>query len=411
MVGEDVLRLKKWDGVFKKSQVKLPSSKSIANRALIIQAIAQGVEITNLSSSKDSQTLQELIDSKGSILDVGPAGTPYRFLTSLVASTPGWNAELTGSERMLERPVGELVEALRGLGADIEYLGEEGCPPLKIRGKALEGGEVRMQARTSSQFVSSLLLVAPEFSKGLTIVFEEEPISKPYIEMTVQTMIQFGAEVEWESNSRLRVSPKPYSAGVIAVESCWSSISYILGLIALGKPNQVLEFEHFFAESSQGDAAQIKEWKRLGLQFEFGENNSLKVWKEELEGDKWGDINCENIPDLAQTFIAYACFGNKKVALSGLKTLRIKETDRIDAMAQELLKCGYHVGTGAEHLEFQGGKSEVTTMPRIATYHDHRVAMAMALGVAVLPEIEIENPNVVVKSFPHFWEELEAVLY
>lgn len=404
--GTEQVRLGKWDGIFRQEEVYVPSSKSIANRALIIQALSPGMKISGISAAKDTQTLQNVLEQLPQHMDVGPAGTPFRFLLSFLAQNAKFNGVLTGSARMQERPIGDLVDALKMLGANIAYSHKKGYPPVAITGTTLVGGLVHMKADISSQFVSSLLLIGPTLAKGLEIHFDSEPVSKPYINMTMETMRFFGAKVSWINNG-VKVEPGGYASGEIEVESCWSSVSYFLGLVALAKQGEKLRFKGFRAQSSQGDAVLQSIMPHFGVDLVF-ENGDLVVWNTGITPGFTEELNCEDFPDLAQTLIALACFKGVDIHLSGLKTLRIKETDRIQAMVQELGKLGYVVHCTADSMHYSGTRKE-KEIAFIETYHDHRVAMACAMGIGVVDGLCIGDPQVVDKSFPDFFDQLSRV--
>ncbi|MFT5337308.1 MAG: 3-phosphoshikimate 1-carboxyvinyltransferase, partial [Luteibaculaceae bacterium] len=252
----------------------------------------------------------------------------------------------------------------------------------------------------------SLLLIGPCLAKGLEIHFDSEPVSKPYINMTMDTMRLFGAKVTWVENG-VKVEPGGYATGKIEVESCWSSISYFLGLVALAKKGEELRFKGFQALSSQGDAVLQSIMPHFGVKMDF-QNGELRVVNTGEVAGFSEPVNCEGFPDLAQTLIALACFKGVKMHLTGLQTLRIKETDRIEAMVQELGKIGYLIECTQDSMHYAGEKTE-NRNPEIETYHDHRVAMSCAMGISVLDYLVIENPSVVEKSFPNFFDQLGQI--
>ncbi len=323
-------------------EITLPGSKSIANRSLIIRALCgEDFEIENLSSAKDTQNLIELLASKEEILDAGPAGTTFRFMTAYLSLQEGTRI-LTGSERMKQRPIGVLVEALKGLGADIEYLENEGYPPLKIHSPKSLGqvSEISMAADISSQYISALLMIAPTLPKGLQINFQGEPVSLPYIRMTLRMMEYFGIKYQ-EGKTSIRVFPGRYKARPFKVEADWSAASYYFSLAALANEADV-QVNGLFEESHQGDSVMAEIGKSFGLQTAFN-TKGIRITKQKTEIDSHFSWDFTECPDIAQT-VAVICGGlGISAEFSGLKTLRIKETDRISALRIELAKVGVQV--------------------------------------------------------------------
>ncbi|MEO1515987.1 MAG: 3-phosphoshikimate 1-carboxyvinyltransferase [Bacteroidota bacterium] len=389
----------------------LNGSKSISNRALIIQALAGDTRpIDRLSSSKDTVTMQALLAElkDGAVLDTGAAGTTFRFLTAYLSMQPG-SQTLTGSERMKKRPIGVLVDALRQLGAQIDYLGEEGYPPLQI-GEAQVGGasELHISAGVSSQYISALLMIAPHLPKGLSLHLEGKIVSRPYIEMTLQLMKYFGVQHQWDGQV-IRIDPQQYSFRDFTVEADWSAASYFYALAAFS--DQVdLRLNGLFEDSLQGDAVLSEMMEQFGVQTRFDDQGiHLSRSSTSLpDAFEWDFIRC---PDIAQT-LAVVCAGlGIEGVFTGLETLRIKETDRIDALQKELAK----VQAGFDKLDREGdkeyfhtrGKAQVN-QPVFATYEDHRMAMAFA-PLAMWGPISVDEPMVVTKSYPAFWEDLEQL--
>ncbi len=396
-------------------ELSLTGSKSISNRALIIRALCQGsFPIEKLAAARDTELLTKLLQSEEEVLDAGPAGTTFRFLTAYLATRPG-SQILTGTERMKQRPIGVLVDALRQLGANIEYLEKEGYPPLKI-GPAESLGrqsELTISASTSSQYISALLMIAPSLPKGLQLTLEGKVVSRPYIEMTLQLMAYFGVSHHWEGDT-IHIAPQAYQARPFRVEADWSAASYYYAMLALADEGG-LQVNGLFEDSVQGDAVLAEMMKKFGIETAFnGEGIHITKKKQEPPAAfEWDFLRC---PDLAQT-LAVLCAGLGVHGLfTGLDTLKIKETDRIEALKTELLKVRAFLSALPERFAPQSGtqyymiegKAVVEDTPTFATYEDHRMAMAMA-PLALLGEIRIEDPMVVVKSYPEFWADLERL--
>ena len=392
-----------------KGEITLPGSKSIANRALIIRALCKDdFEIENLSSAKDTQTLIQLLSIESDVLDAGPAGTTFRFMTAYLALQEGTTI-LTGSERMKQRPIGVLVEALKELGADIEYMENEGYPPLKIHSPKGLGNvnEITMAADISSQYISALLMIAPTLPNGLTIHFKGEPVSLPYIRMTLRMMEYFGATYEEKGNS-ISVQPSIYVGKPFKVEADWSAASYYFSLAALADEADI-QVNGLFEKSLQGDAVIAEISKDFGIDT-FYNDNGIRIVKTDRKTVSCLTYDFTECPDIAQT-VAVICGGLETAAkFTGLKTLRIKETDRIEALRIELAKVGVKI-TPLDLGNDQGmdiiGKAKIDH-PTFATYEDHRMAMAFA-PLALLGEITIEEPDVVKKSYPEFWDDLNVL--
>ena len=398
-------------------RIALTGSKSIANRALIIRALTPGgFTIHRLATADDTVRLERMLASDDEVLDAGPAGTTFRFLTGFLSRRPGHQI-LTGSQRMKERPIGILVESLRELGADIEYTEKEGYPPLKIGHSALDrANALTIAADTSSQYISSLLMLAPTLPDGLRLTLDGEIVSIPYIKMTLSLMAYFGVESRWEGQT-IVVPAQPYQPREFTVEADWSAASYYYGLAALADSAD-LQIDGLFPNSIQGDSVVAKLYERFGLTTTFNDAG-LRIEKPAgapvpplFEQDF---VEC---PDIVQTLMA-TCAGLGVQALySGLQTLFIKETDRVAAMKAELGKLGvalYKIpahmsGTGpGQQLFAQEGKADFSAgTPTFATYHDHRMAMAMA-PLALLHPVRIEDPEVVGKSYPDFYGDLGKV--
>ena len=384
----------------------MPASKSICNRALILNALSYSpYEIQNLSDCDDTDVMVKALNSNDSHFDVKAAGTAMRFLTASLSKVVGeWT--ITGTERMKNRPIRILVDALNAVGAKIEYLEKEGFPPLRIMGSALQGGEISLDGGVSSQYISALLMIAPLMEKGLTLHLQGKVISKPYIHLTLQLMKQYGVESEWVG-STIKVAPQSYRPLPYTVESDWSAASYWYEMMALSQQAEI-ELKGLFKESLQGDAAGAKLFAQLGVATDYKAGGVVLR--------KNGNV-CQkliydfvNEPDLAQTFVTTCAFMDIPFRFTGLQSLKIKETDRIEALKCELRKLGYVLtDTNGSILEWNGERCEPEAHPVITTYEDHRMAMAFAPASLVRKEgIEIAHPEVVSKSYPHFWENLES---
>ncbi|KAA3623915.1 MAG: 3-phosphoshikimate 1-carboxyvinyltransferase [Flavobacterium sp.] len=388
--------------------IEVTGSKSESNRLLILQALFPQIEIENLSNSDDTQLLQQAIKDRDSkLIDIHHAGTAMRFLTAYFSAQQGRNVVLTGSERMKQRPVSLLVDALRKLGAKIDYRGEESYPPLQITGTTLRSGEIEIAAGTSSQYISALLLIAPSLSNGLKIRMQGMVTSRPYIEMTCQLLKQLGCTVIFSENY-ISVDPldKPEESR-FTVESDWSSASYFYSLVALSEGLSVT-LKNYKKESLQGDSHLVRIYEKLGVETRFdAASTSISLTKKDVTLPKLLELDLAKTPDIAQT-IAVSCFGlGIGCKLSGLHTLKIKETDRLVALQTELQKLGAMVEITDNMLQLSPSeaiKSGIT----IKTYNDHRMAMAFA-PLALKQNILIEDPEVVSKSFPSFWEAMTAV--
>lgn len=386
--------------------LKLPASKSISNRALIINALAfSSDDIQNLSNCDDTNVMVEAFNSDSNLLDVKAAGTSMRFLTAFFSRIPGeWI--LTGTQRMQERPINILVDALNSLGARIEYLGKQGCPPLKIKGSALDGGEIYLSGGVSSQFISALLMIAPTMEKGLTIHLEGNVISIPYIKMTLKMMADFGVKSVWEDNT-IKIYHQEYKAIQYTVESDWSAASYWYEMVALADEAEV-KLLGLLPDSAQGDSRVADLFIDLGVNTEYVEDGVILTKTDRIT--KKFFHNFINEPDLAQTFVVTCCLMNIPFLFTGLQSLKIKETDRIEALKQEMKKLGYILKDSENSvLEWEGERCESDATPVIKTYEDHRMAMAFAPAALKLENINISEPNVVTKSYPDYWRDLESI--
>ncbi|MDR0230483.1 MAG: 3-phosphoshikimate 1-carboxyvinyltransferase [Flavobacteriaceae bacterium] len=392
--------------VFRKSSLRskerltLSGSKSESNRLLILQQLFPELAITNLSNSDDVQAMQKGLDSCDQVIDVHHAGTTMRFLTAYYALCTNQKVELTGSLRMQERPIRVLVDALRQLGAQITYIKEEGFPPLSIEGRCVEGGRVILPADISSQYISALLLIGSKLPQGITLELVGEITSRPYIEMTLQLLQQLGCQTFFEGNNVQVVPVSAILKKEFIVESDWSSASYFYGLIALGQIGDEVELSFFKEDSLQGDALILSYFEQFGVQTTFKSNQSIIV-KKVKESVSHFIANLVETPDLAQT-IAVTCFGlGISCELKGLHTLKIKETDRLIALQQELHKLGGQVKLTDDSLELLSN-TFINSHVTIDTYQDHRMAMAFAI-LALKTSLTIKEAEVVSKSFVDFW--------
>ena len=395
--------------------VNLVRSKSIANRLLIIQALADfSFEIKHNSNAQDTQTLSEILKKLSSLtesehevsLDVGPAGTCFRFLTAYLAIQNG-TFVLTGSERMKQRPIGPLVDALKSLGANIEYMEQEGFPPLKIKGRSLMNqASISIDASISSQFISALLMIAPCLEGGLSISLEGKISSRPYLEMTLALMAKFGIETSFDENI-IRVQQGKYAGSELEVEADWSGASYFYGLAAV-VPGSDLLLKGLQLDSLQGDSKIADLFKEIGVSS-TQESNGVRIKSVGTKSNSLWPIDFSEIPDTAQTFaVALALIGQEAV-FSGLESLRIKETDRIKALQIELAKINWALESDDDihfHLKPLGDSSK--DLPIIETYEDHRMAMSFAL-LGLKSDVIIQDAEVVGKSFPDYWDVLERL--
>ena len=384
----------------------ITGSKSESNRLLIIQALYPQIEIHNLSKSDDSKVTLEGLKTKKNIIDINHAGTAMRFLTAYFAIQPHREIVLTGSNRMQERPIKLLVEALNSLGADITYEKEPGFPPLIIRGKEISINRVSLPANISSQYISALMLVAPALKNGLKIDLIGETTSFPYIKMTQSIMDQLGFETAFDGNQISIKSASSVKINHWKIESDWSSASYFYSIVALADRSEI-SLKSFFEESKQGDAALTEIYEKFGVKTTYSNGKIILSKITDFNPPNFIKLNLKNTPDLAQT-IAVTCLGlNIDCKLSGLHTLKIKETNRLTALKTEIEKLGGNVKITDRSLELlNSGKINENIL--IDTYNDHRMAMAFApLGLRV--PIKINNPKVVSKSYPDFWDDLQKI--
>ncbi|MDR1729774.1 MAG: 3-phosphoshikimate 1-carboxyvinyltransferase [Prevotellaceae bacterium] len=385
--------------------VQLPASKSISNRALIIHALsyADG-QIHNLADCDDTGVLVKALHSNAHIFDIGAAGTAMRFLTAFLSKIIGeWI--ITGSERMKQRPISILVDALNKLGAHIEYEEKEGFPPLRIHGSALQGGEIELDGSVSSQYISALLMIAPTMRDGLTLKLTGKTISKPYIYLTLKLMEDFGVKASWTDNT-ITILPQEYKPADYTVESDWSAASYWYQLCALSQKSEI-KLLGLHKNSCQGDAKVAEIFASLGVRTKFQKNEVILTKSNELTNKLI--YNFTDQPDLAQTVVVTCCFLQIPFRFSGLQSLKIKETNRVEALQNECRKLGFILEEPAGGiLEWNGKRCEADSTPVIKTYEDHRMAMAFAPVCLKTGEIQIENPMVVTKSYPNYWEDLRV---
>ncbi len=392
---------------------KLPASKSISNRALIIHALSGGSILPdNLSNCDDTEVIVTALKDNPYEINIKAAGTAMRFMTAYLAVRDGEEHILTGTERMKHRPIGILVDALRFLGADIEYVGEKGFPPLRIRGKRLEGGLLEVPGHISSQYISALLMIGPVLDKGLTLRLIGDIISRPYIDLTLWTMGEYGADAEWSDFETIEVHPKPYQERPYYIENDWSGASYWYEMIALSKDKEsTVRLEGLMDGSKQGDSSLRYIFSLLGVKTLFktkqqGVPTTITLRQSghcvpRLEYD------FVNAPDLTQTFVVTCALLNVPFHFRGLSTLKIKETDRIEALKKEMRKLGYVIkDVNDSELIWDGERCEPDLQKGIDTYEDHRMALAFAPCACSIGNILINHPQVVSKSYPNYWEDL-----
>lgn len=389
-----------------KQSIKISGSKSESNRLLVLQELFSNMKIDNVSDSDDSHHMQEALASNKEERNIGHAGTTMRFLTAYFASRNQGTVVLSGSDRMHNRPIQILVEALQDLGAHIEYVEKEGYPPLKITGGGIDKDEVHIQGNVSSQYISALLLMAPSLPNGLTIHLVGEITSIPYLQMTLTLMNQVGIDTSFEGQT-IKVEPtKSIENKEIVVESDWSSASYFYSIAALSKIGSEINLSAYKKNSLQGDSVLAEIYQHFGVETSFSEN-TITLKKVSEANNSLLELDLIKAPDIAQT-IAVNCFALKVPCnLSGLHTLKIKETDRLVALENELSKLGADISVTDKSLHLKVSNT-INRNVTIATYNDHRMAMAFA-PLGMLVPIVIEDANVVTKSYRNFWEDLRSV--
>ena len=392
------------------AQIMLPASKSISNRALIINALGNGAhQPENLSDCDDTQVMIRALQAQpGETIDIMAAGTAMRFLTAYLSVTPG-DRIITGTQRMKQRPIQVLVDALRELGANIEYVEKEGFPPLRIQGTTLTQSHISLPGNISSQYISALLMIAPTLKNGLLITLTGDIISRPYIDLTLQLMKDFGAQASWVNDHELKVEPQPYRSTPYYIEGDWSAASYWLEIVALSK-DATITLPSLFRKSYQGDSKMADHFGLLGAGTSYQENGVTIRKPKMVDISQAIHVNLDftNQPDLAQTFVVTCALQNTTFRFTGLQSLKIKETDRITALIREMRKLGYVLHEAEGSILYWYGERCERSGEAIDTYEDHRMAMAFAPACLVLPNICINDPHVVSKSYPRYWDDLRA---
>ncbi|WP_369992586.1 3-phosphoshikimate 1-carboxyvinyltransferase [Winogradskyella sp.] len=391
-----------------KSSITITGSKSESNRLLLLQAIYPQINIDNLSNSDDSVLMQKALTSKSSVVDIHHAGTAMRFLTAYFSIQQGREITLTGSSRMKERPIKILVDALKELGADISYLENEGFPPLKIKGKKLSKSKVTLKANVSSQYISALLLIASRLENGIELTLDGKITSVPYIKMTLSLLDKIGVNTQFKNNKIVVESQtSDIKPQVLIVESDWSSASYFYSIVALSEKGTEITLTSYKKDSLQGDSILAKIYKEFDVETKY-HNNAITLTKSSIVNSQNSiNLDLSNAPDIAQT-ISVTAFGlGLECNLTGLHTLKIKETDRLVALKTELEKLGANVNITDATLHLEAS-TDIKSDVSIATYNDHRMAMAFApLGLKTT--LKIESADVVSKSYPDFWKDLKSL--
>ncbi|WP_375252123.1 3-phosphoshikimate 1-carboxyvinyltransferase [Dokdonia donghaensis] len=394
--------------------IQITGSKSETNRLLILQALFDGITLKNISNSDDAQVMQKALSSSDEVVDIHHAGTAMRFLTAYFSIQEGRDTLLTGSARMQERPMAILVEALQELGAQITFTHNEGYPPLQIKGKTLQRDEVTLKANVSSQYISALMMMGAKLDNGLTVHLDGKITSVPYINMTLALLHQLDIEATFEGQ-KIVIKPGRTSAVAreITVESDWSSASYFYSIVALSRKRNfntphTITIASYKETSLQGDAALREIYKQLGVVSSFAGDKLTLSLNQDFELPETITLDLANSPDIAQT-IAVSCLGlGVGCHLTGLHTLKIKETDRLEALREEITKLGGSIMVTDQDLTLLPQKAAVNENITIATYHDHRMAMAFAPLASQVPLL-IEDAGVVSKSYPDFWTDLEVL--
>ena len=393
--------------------INLPASKSISNRALIINALAGSKLVPdNMSDCDDTEVILKALRDMPEFIDIKAAGTAMRFMTAYLAVTPGEHI-LTGTERMQQRPIKALVDALRYIGADISYEREQGFPPLRIKGRKLSGGHIDIPGNISSQYISALLMIGPLLADGLEVRLTGEIVSRPYIDLTLCVMKNFGADVDWVDVDTIRVSPKSYESKPFFIENDWSAASYWYEMLVLGRtPESEIMLTGLTDGSRQGDSAIKYLFSMLGVRTMFKTKEravptTVKLKLVETKPPRL-DYDFVNQPDMVQTLVVSCALTDTPFTFTGISSLKIKETDRIEALKTEMRKLGYVLhDEGGSVLSWDGERCKPADDIVINTYDDHRMAMAFAPASIVFPGLKIDNPQVVSKSYPHFWEDLK----
>ena len=405
-------------------QVKLPSSKSISNRALVINALSgSGQMPDNVSDCDDTNVMIKWLKDKRTgtqegevpVIDIGAAGTAMRFSSALLAVSDGTSI-ITGTERMKNRPISILVNALRELGAEVKYIEKEGFPPLRITGNPhIKGGEISLPGSVSSQYISALLMIAPMMENGLRLVLTGDIISRPYIDMTLGLMREYGAVAEWDSDKRsIKVEHGTYEAMPYFVENDWSAANYWYEMVALAQNDDAqIVLPGLFVQSMQGDSHGAEVFAMLGVATHFEDDRTV-VLSRSGECVKFLEYDFLKMPDLAQTFVVTCCMLGVPFHFTGLQSLKIKETDRIKALKIELAKLGFVIEDRNDSELLWDGTYQTIDSERLAkvaidTYEDHRMAMAFAPAALKFGAIRVNNPEVVSKSYPRYWDDLRSV--
>lgn len=390
----------------RKSEIQITGSKSESNRLLLLQALYPELLVENVSNSDDSKLMKKALVSTEDVVDINHAGTAMRFLTAYFSVKENREVILTGSKRMKERPIKILVDALKELGADISYEENEGYPPIKITGKKILKNKVTLKANVSSQYISALLLIASKLDNGIELRLEGEITSVPYIKMTLALLDEIGVESTFHGNViKVKARKKPIEPKTLTVESDWSSASYFFSIVALSPIGTEITLSSYKENSLQGDSVLVDIYKEFGVTSIFS-NNTLRLRKIENNNTP-KTFNLVHAPDIAQT-IAVTCFAQGiQCDLTGLHTLKIKETDRLVALKTEIEKLGGNIDITDESLHLSAS-SNIKSGVTIGTYHDHRMAMSFA-PLALKTELIIEDAMVVSKSYPAFWDDLKAI--
>lgn len=398
--------------------IQLPLSKSLSNRRLVIDALA-GIETPRHAVAECDDTnamLSALAAGTKADINIGAAGTAMRFLTAYYSIRPGYDITLDGSERMRQRPIRILVDTLRRLGADITYLSREGYPPLHIKGRILDGGSIEIDAGVSSQYISALLMIAPAMTLGLQLTLKGTPVSQPYIAMTIAMMANRGVTAVQQQSDQcdhsINIPPALYrdNENTARVEADWSAASYWYEVTAL--TGQPFTLKGLTQHSLQGDACISTLFEPLGVNTTHNNDNSVTITRRDITNDTPFEADMQLCPDLAQTVVATCCALGRRFRITGLSTLPIKETDRLEALRCELAKLGYHLTVDNGHtISWDGTTIATNPAPTIATYNDHRMAMSLAPLAAAKGHLTINNPEVVTKSYPDFWQHLACAGY
>lgn len=387
-------------------RVAVSGSKSQSNRLLLLRGVTgASFSIENLSDSHDTRAMISVLDSTDGVVDIGHAGTAMRFGTAFLAAKPGRETILTGSSRMKERPIAPLVDALRSLGADIRYGEKEGYPPLEIRGKKLTGGDCSIDSSVSSQFITALMLVAPSFENGMRLRLEGKSVSRPYIELTASVLRSVGLDCRVDEEEIIVPAGLHTTADKVTVESDWSSASYYFSLAAIGRKK--IAVSSYFPHSAQGDSRLVEIYRHFGVEAGFRENELTLVPMDGFVAPQCIDLDMEDTPDVAQSVAVTMAALQIKGTLTGLGTLRVKETDRIAALSAELAKFGVGCSSTEDTLTIESFSPRLADI-RLETYQDHRMAMAFA-PLALGGPLAVCDPGVVAKSYPRFWDDLEKL--